>query len=279
LYKNSMQAPAVLAVDDHPVNRNLLARQLGLLGMQVVTAEDGRKALSLWQSGRFAFVITDCHMPELDGYGLSKVIRDTERAEGRPHTTIIAWTANALGDEYKICMDAGMDELLVKPNNLIQLKNVLAKYAYPEVSSQPSKSQASVGQPQDTLIDTADADIGAAHIINFAKFSQVVPDPAEHLQVLQDFREYMGLDCAELCRLQEQADFDAIQAGAHRMKGSCRMVGAEPLASACLALELAAKNANSDGVQSAYQHLAQTYAQFVLYLDILNSRALNESKV
>lgn len=288
LYKNSMQAPAVLAVDDHPVNRNLLARQLGLLGMQVVTAEDGRKALSLWQSGRFAFVITDCHMPELDGYGLSKVIRDTERAEGRPHTTIIAWTANALGDEYKICMDAGMDELLVKPNNLIQLKNVLAKYVNPDALSQDSNSQPLMSQPQsapivvaaiDKLIDTADADVGAAHIINFAKFSQVVPDPAEHLQVLQDFREYMGLDCAELCRLQEQADFDAIQAGAHRMKGSCRMVGAEPLASACLALELAAKNANSDGVQSAYQHLAQTYAQFVLYLDILNSRALNESKV
>lgn len=267
LYDNSGQAPLVLAVDDHPVNRNLLARQLVLLGLRVETAEDGRRALTMWQSGHFAILITDCHMPEMDGYGLSKAIRELEMREQRVRTPIIAWTANALGEEYKICMDAGMDDLLVKPNNLLQLKNVLAKYLKPALATSPVIEN-----------NSTDADVDAVPLIDFVKFAQVVPDSSEHLQVLQDFREYMRSDCAQLLQLLERADFAAIQTSAHRMKGSSRMVGAEPLAAACLALEQAAKNTQADIVQQACRDLDQAYTQFMHYLDALNSRAMTESE-
>ena len=63
----------ILIVDDHPVNRMLLKQQLGILGLQVEDAASGTPALSLWQTGRFDLVITDCHMPEMDGYELTEV--------------------------------------------------------------------------------------------------------------------------------------------------------------------------------------------------------------
>ncbi|MBC3872554.1 ATP-binding protein [Undibacterium flavidum] len=280
LYTHKELAPVVLAVDDHPVNRNLLARQLALLGLQVETAEDGRKALALWQTGRFALLITDCHMPEMDGYALTKAIRELEAARAGAKTLIIAWTANALGDEYKICMDAGMDELLVKPNNLLQLKKALEKYLYTPASQRsPAVSATNALTLNSSITNTTDADVGAQPIIDFAKFSQVVPDRAEHLQVLQDFCDYMRVDCAELPRLQQAADFHAIQSSAHRMKGSSRMVGAEPLAGACLALENAAKQVDIVAVQQACKDLEQTYTQFVDYLDALSCGALKESGV
>jgi len=118
----------VLVVDDNPINRKLLARQLDLLGLRAETAENGQTALPLWRTGRHALVITDCHMPVLDGYALARAIRECEAAEARPRTPVFAWTANALGDEAEKCRAAGMDELLVKSADLAQLKAVLAKW-------------------------------------------------------------------------------------------------------------------------------------------------------
>src|SRR5471032_2309190 len=60
--------PLVLAVDDHPTNRELLARQIAALGLRVQRAADGREALALWQAGGYALVVTDCNMPQMDGY-------------------------------------------------------------------------------------------------------------------------------------------------------------------------------------------------------------------
>ncbi|MDD5299552.1 MAG: ATP-binding protein [Gallionella sp.] len=121
-------APLVLAVDDNPINQKLLAHQIRLLGLRAETAENGQVALSMWRDGRFAMVITDCHMPEMDGYELAREIRKIEAAESRRRIPVIAWTANALAEEVGLCHAAGMDELLVKPADLMQLRKMLAKW-------------------------------------------------------------------------------------------------------------------------------------------------------
>ncbi len=78
--------PLVLAVDDHSTNRTLLARQIAALGLRVQTAVDGEEALAMWQSserGDIALVVTDCNMPQLDGYGLVAG-HPRDRGQGRP---------------------------------------------------------------------------------------------------------------------------------------------------------------------------------------------------
>ena len=57
-----------LAVEDHPVNRQVLVRQLHTLGYAVEVAVNGVEALEKWQTGGFALVFTDCHMPEMDEF-------------------------------------------------------------------------------------------------------------------------------------------------------------------------------------------------------------------
>ncbi len=59
LFTDNLSAPLVLAVDDHPTNRDLLARQIKLLGLKSETAENGHVALSMWRDGHYALVITD----------------------------------------------------------------------------------------------------------------------------------------------------------------------------------------------------------------------------
>ena len=128
LFDGGADSPLVLAVDDHPINRDLLVRQIRLLGLRAETAENGAEALLMWREKHFALVITDCHMPEMDGYAFTRAIRKIEVEEGLPRTIIIAWTANALPRENEQCFASGMDDLMVKPASMAQLRKTLAKW-------------------------------------------------------------------------------------------------------------------------------------------------------
>lgn len=256
LLESSVDAPLVLAVDDHPINRDLLARQIELLGLRAETAENGEVALSMWRDGRFALVITDCHMPEMDGYGLSRAIRKIEAEEARPRTPIIAWTANALAEEEEHCRAAGMDELLVKPTNMTQMRKTLAKWL--SIAETESSQAAS---PQH------DADgKQIAGPIDYSELKKVVPDSAAHIQVLHDFQSHIRADLAKLLEMLEQGNQVNVERTAHRMKGSSRMVGAKYLAKACETIEQAARDGDMAGARAAKMTLDEAIGQFETYL-------------
>lgn len=255
LFDNHDDAPLILAVDDHPINRELLARQITLLGLRVETAEDGLVALSKWRTGRFALVITDCHMPEMDGYSFARAVRNIETEERLPRTPIIAWTANVRVEEGPFCLDAGMDELLVKPTDLTHLKKILAKWLV-ITETEDSSSTASNHDPEGQ----------AKGPIDYVEFSKVVPDRTEQIQVLHDFQLYIRADHDKLIEMIVQGDAIHVERTAHRMKGSCRMVGATDMASACAAIEQTAKEGNIDGARIRMTKLKHQFERFDSYL-------------
>jgi PAS domain S-box-containing protein len=239
LFENADEAPLVLAVDDHPINRDLLARQVALLGLRAQTAENGTSALSMWRDGRYALVITDCHMPEMDGYELAREIRRIEAEEGRTRTPVIAWTANAQAEEAGRCNAAGMDEILVKPANLAQLRKTIAKWLSLD------EEDDTAGQP------SAAVETRPVPVIDFDVLNMVVADSRSHERVLKDFQSHINADHARLASLLEQDDRANVESVAHRMKGSSRMVGASRLAQACEAIEHAARDGDMAGASDA----------------------------
>jgi CheY-like chemotaxis protein len=94
----------------------VIARQLALAGYASESADDGEHGLVRWRSGRYALVLTDVHMPKLDGYQLARAIREEEAREHRPHTPIVALTASAMKGEAERCIAAGMDDYLASPS-------------------------------------------------------------------------------------------------------------------------------------------------------------------
>ena len=104
----------VLAVDDHPTNLQLLVWRLRELGLQVQAYADGEQAWQAWQTQSFALVITDCHMPGMDGFALARAIRADPRAPAA-RVPIIALTASVLERTREACREAGMDHFLAKP--------------------------------------------------------------------------------------------------------------------------------------------------------------------
>lgn len=114
----------ILVVDDHPINRRLLADQLGSLGYQCKTANDGVDALNVLSKNHIDIVLSDVNMPNMDGYRLTQRIRQLGLT-----LPVIGVTANALAEEKQRCLESGMDSCLSKPVTLDVIKQTLTMYA------------------------------------------------------------------------------------------------------------------------------------------------------
>ncbi len=115
----------ILVAEDNEINQVVLATQLEKMGHDAVITGDGLEALAAWQSQRFDLVLTDCHMPNMDGFGLTDAIRREERERRLPQVPIIAVTANAQAGEGDRCLARGMTAYLSKPVRMADLRRVI----------------------------------------------------------------------------------------------------------------------------------------------------------
>lgn len=123
---SSHQKHRVLLAEDNEINQALFAEQFKQLGVELVLANDGLEALDLWRRETFSLLLTDCQMPNMDGFSLTKAIRNEQKP--LQHFPIIAITANALQGEAEYCLQQGMDDYIAKPVSLEALKALLSKW-------------------------------------------------------------------------------------------------------------------------------------------------------
>ncbi|MBD3562233.1 response regulator, partial [Planktothrix sp. FACHB-1355] len=102
----------ILAVDDKPINRQLLIKLLDPLGFEVKEASNGKEAIAIWNEWEPHLIWMDMRMPVMDGYEATKYIKSTIKGNA---TAIIALTASVLEEEKAIVLSAGCDDFLRKP--------------------------------------------------------------------------------------------------------------------------------------------------------------------
>jgi two-component system, NarL family, sensor histidine kinase EvgS len=222
----------VLLVDDHPINRMVLLKQVNMLGYAALVTENGLDALDAWNAGGVGAIVTDCNMPEMDGYQLSRHIRDCEARNGHARVPIIACTANALGGEAEKCFAAGMDDYLAKPIDLAGLAQKLAHWLPGQDGIHPPAAAAGVLEPQ-VLAELSGG------------------DAAVERDILARFGRCNAEDARKLAEAAERRDAHASAQAAHRIKGASRAIGAERLAAACEQVEDAARKADWDEMARA----------------------------
>ena len=262
---------SILVVDDHPVNRMLLKQQLEQLGLHADIAAYGIVALALWQTGHYDMLITDCHMPEMDGYELTRCIRDIEAQDGREPTPIVAWTANVMSEEEGRCKAAGMDDVLTKPTELAELQAMLRKWLtrseqllqVDEIEIQP---EVEAGDADATLAD------GAVISLELSALNKIAKTRAQQIEMLQEFTLHNRNDIAGLAAALQSGNPSAVSRGAHRIKGASRMVGAMQLAALCASIEQAASYGDMNsartlakGLYEANSALENEVARFIDY--------------
>ncbi len=224
----------VLLVDDHPINRLVIGRQLSLAGYASESADDGAAALERWRSGRYALVLSDVHMPGLDGYGLAQAIRAEEAAGGRPRTPIVALTAAAMKGEAERCLAAGMDDYLPKPVPVATLAACLQRWLpHTAPAAGGTGVAADAGAPMPQLDAATALDPAVLDAISGG-------DAATAAAVLDEYLEATAADLRELAAARDAGDAARMAREAHKIKGAARLVGATEIAATALTLELRA---------------------------------------
>ena len=226
----------VLVADDDHTNRWLTQRQLQRLGLRVDTAEDGEVAFERLQRERYDLVVTDCHMPRMDGVALTRAIR----ASADPVVSclpVIGLTADVTENQRRQCEAAGMSAVAIKPLALEMLAQLVAQ--------QLGLAGASVGL--DVLGVVEAGALAPAPVFDTNVYDELFPpgDPegeewlmeylASARELLRAMREALPADDAGSCA---RAD---LVAAAHRLVGSSLSVGACRLGGLVRALEVAAK--------------------------------------
>ena len=114
----------MLLAEDSPANIALMAKLMKILGHDITVVENGLRAVEAARSQKFDLIFMDVQMPEMDGIEATRKIR-----ESGIETPIVAITAAALKDDIDSCLSAGMDAYTSKPINVVEIQELIKKYA------------------------------------------------------------------------------------------------------------------------------------------------------
>jgi signal transduction histidine kinase/CheY-like chemotaxis protein/HPt (histidine-containing phosphotransfer) domain-containing protein len=225
----------ILVVEDSEVNQEVIQEQLAQIGHASIVASNGIEALELLRKNRVGLVLTDCHMPQMDGYELTAALRNHEDAAIR-NLPIIAFTANALKGEAERCIAAGMSDYVSKPVQMSALRAVIERWM-------PRKAPSTV-------------------VYDSAALGLIVGDnPDLQRRVVERFLAAAPMTASEVNDLVQAGRTADLGRVAHRLKSSARTVGAVTLAERCASLEQDALN------EDALEDVDQRVAELVGLLD------------
>ncbi len=236
----------ILLAEDNATNRLIMRLQLEQLGYTCEMAEDGAIALDMWRAGHYALLLTDCHMPNLDGFGLTEAIRASEPPGTR--LPIIAVTANAMQGQAERCCERGMDGYLSKPLRLQELRTMLERWLPLPAAIDPGATSVA---PPPTTNPVWDVSVLTGLVGN---------NPLLCRRLLTRYLEDGQKEVAAIAAAATEGAADLLAGAAHTLKSSSKSVGALALAALCQTIETAGQSHDLTQVQSEINQLPSLFA-------------------
>jgi two-component system sensor histidine kinase/response regulator len=242
----------ILLAEDNAVNRELALRLLEKHGYRVITATNGREALAVLEKEAVDLVLMDVQMPEMDGFEATRAVREGERKSGA-HLPIVAITAHAMKGYREQCLTAGMDGYIVKPIQIKELFETIARYLPAQFAEEPSASE-----PQ----------LPAEEAFNLAAALQRLEGDRELLAELVRLFEQESVQLlAEMHEALAQHNSHALQRAAHTLKGSVGNFCAAQAYAAAEELERLAREGYLGGAEMALAALEKEISRLRPVLD------------
>lgn len=226
----------VLVAEDLPTNRWLIARQLQHLGLTVDAVENGQAAMAALAIRSYDLLISDFHMPKMDGIALTTQIREAEARNGSARLPILGLTADATGESRERCLAAGMDWVVSKPTDLHSLSDALRRLLLAQKDAPPAPPANS--RAAAIFDDHIYRELFAAH------------DP-EGKEWLAGFIEAARALFPEIHARADAMDRAGLAATAHRLAGIALSAGALRLGESCRIIEAAAPHAEREDLLAA----------------------------
>ena len=236
----------ILVAEDHPINQEVIQLQLATLGYVADIVDNGTQALAALNKQKYALLISDCHMPELDGYGLVYAIRQQELHDPRqPHLPVIALTADAISVE-KDHQALGFDDHLIKPINLPKLQDLLSQWlpAKDEINVCANSRAATTVSLFNPITDSIGIkvtdDLAAITMINMSQLLINYGNLDICLLLLKKFIFASEQDILALADAFTATNHADIRQISHKIKGAALVIECQQLASASATMEQAA---------------------------------------
>jgi two-component system sensor histidine kinase/response regulator len=252
----------ILVAEDNPTNQVVIRRLMERLGYAIDIVANGLEAWDRLQIRDYGLLLTDCHMPEMDGYALTERVRSWEE-QTLNRMPIVALTADALSGTAKRCQDSGMDAFLAKPIDLAQLDATLRKLL-PVAVALRRRVSAEAGQPTSAAVAEesrpAVLDLGAMRAI----FGAITEDAKELLALFVESTRPLVED---MDRALGEGDVESAREAAHSAKGAGNSAGCFRFGRLCAEIEAACARGDGEvaetlipAMQAAFDEAAQAIA-------------------
>jgi len=242
----------ILVAEDNVINQQVLRQQLAILGFDCDIVGHGEDALKALANGNYRMMLCDCHMPDMDGFELTRRIRTIERDAreknlGNSHLPIVAVTANALPGDAERCREVGMDDYLAKPLEIRTLMAMLERWA-----GEPSPAVQSLRMDME-------GEAAPPVVLDLSSLKTVYGDNAKQLGVVLDEWCVVMTDALEEVRVALLTGrHDVALPAAHRIKGSAGIAGAREMSIAAAILEVSLKSGDVARISADGERLQRT---------------------
>ncbi len=211
--KMSIEGPTKLLIaEDTASVRDVLERQLDKLGVEAKFVENGIEALEAARSGEYGILLTDLHMPEMDGYEVIKEIRSDDEKLDR-HFPVISLTADVQMSQRQVYMSHGFDECLLKPVSLGQFRRLLIRWGLLDASQENKEPEAKIKTTEENSATAIDQD---------AIIEQMGGLDADTIEMLGMFIEMTEPMIQKIEAVYKEKDFNNLMELAHSLKGAAR---------------------------------------------------------
>jgi two-component system sensor histidine kinase/response regulator len=253
----------ILLVEDNDINQQVARELLQDLGLVVDVAADGAAALDLVPAGRYDLVFMDMQMPVMDGVTATREIRKLRSLEGLP---IVAMTANAMEHDRRKCMDAGMNDFLVKPFDPKDVANVLVRWVR---RAQPSPAVAAALEPPGTGKAPSPGQMPAIPGLDTGLgLSRMAGKKPLYLAMLRRYACGQRNVCEQVRLALSAGDLESAERLAHTTKGVSGSIGATEIQERAQALEEALRESKpAQVIQELLAAMEEPMAKMVLALD------------
>lgn len=235
----------ILVAEDHCINQEVIRQQLELLGHLPTVVDNGKAALDALRCGGFDLVLTDFHLPVMDGFALTRAIRTSQDTALRA-LPVVGVTATTVRNEHQRGFDTGMNACVLKPVTLASLQAGL---------SSAMNAEAGVRTPIGAIRDDAGG-TGAlrfdATLVRRQGLLEVL-HPGSGDAGLQSCVEALGKDRAMLVDCLARAATGELRPWCHRMRGALSVFGQPHLDAVMDRFRLAVQDGAAAQVRAASQ--------------------------